>query len=155
MHPFYAFVIGLGVGLLILIVALIRSALRRRGDIEQARAQSVKQSASTIRGQIAEELAPLLPGFEYAPADAKFLGDPIDYVVFSGLNAARCGDADPDAIEVVLLDVKYGRSDLNKYQRAIARAVTEGRVRFRVVRIAADHSVAMQEFRPRGKKTEA
>lgn len=149
MNPLEAFGLGLACGLLILVVLLIRSALRRNADIELARAQSVRQSASTLRGQIAEQLAPLLPGFEYSPADSKFLGDPIDYVVFNGLGEARHGDGDLDELEVVLLDIKHGRSDLSKYQRAIARAVEEGRVRFRVVRIDADHAVETTDYAPR------
>ncbi|MBS0195423.1 MAG: endonuclease [Planctomycetes bacterium] len=149
MHPLIAFALGLAVGLVLLIVLLVRSGLRRRDQIDEARAQSVRQSASTIRGQIAEQLAPLLPGFEYSPADSKFLGDPIDYVIFDGLNQARHADGDPDQIEVVLVDVKHGRSDLNKYQRAIARAVEDGRVRFRVVRIAEDNSVTTRDYKSR------
>lgn len=156
MPPLTAFFIGLAIGLILLAVFLIKSALRRQHDIQSARSQSVRQSASTIRGKIAEQLAPILPGFEYSPADAKFLGDPIDYVVFNGLNEARNTDnpndtAGLDDLEVVLLDIKHGRSDLSKYQRAIARAVEQGRVRFRVVRIAEDNSVTTHDYRSRRK----
>jgi len=150
MHPFTAFLIGLAVGFVILAWVLIRSARRRHEDVQEARAQSVRQSASTVRGRIAEQLAPLLPGFEYQPADAKFLGDPIDYVVFDGLSDARHGDGDLESIQIVLLDVKHGRSELSTYQRAIARAVEDGRVSFRVVRIADDYSVQTRDYRRRG-----
>ncbi len=34
--------------------------------IEQARRQSVEQSRRTIKGQISEQLVPLLPGFEFS-----------------------------------------------------------------------------------------
>jgi predicted Holliday junction resolvase-like endonuclease len=146
MHPAYAFMIGLGLGLVVLAVVVIRGAFRRREEIHAARAESVKQAASTIRGKIAEQLAPLLPGFEYAPADAKFLGDPIDYVVFHGLNESRNGGGDEGSIEVVLLDVKSGGAQLGKYQRAIAEAVEQGRVRFRVVRVGEDQNVTMKDF---------
>lgn len=149
MEPFAAFLAGLAVGLVVLAVVLVRSALRRRGDIDRARAESLRQSASTLRGKFAEQLAPVLPGFEYAPSDCKFLGDPVDYVVFHGLTEARHGGGDPEAIEVVLLDVKHGKSELSASQRAIARAVEAGRVRFRVVRIGPDLSVKTADRRKR------
>ena len=149
MHPAYAFMIGLGLGLVLLTVVVIRGAFRRREEIVAARAESVKQAASTIRGKIAEQLAPLLPGFEYAPADAKFLGDPIDYVVFHGLNESRNGGGDAGSIEVVLLDVKSGGAQLGKYQRAIAEAVEQGRVTFRVVRVGEDQRLTTKEYRSR------
>jgi predicted Holliday junction resolvase-like endonuclease len=151
MEPIAAFLAGLAVGLIVLAVVLLRAALGRRGEIDRARAESVRQSASTVRGLIAEQLAPVLPGFEYAPADCKFLGDPIDYVVFHGLTEARHGGGDLEEIEVVLLDVKHGKSELSPAQRAIARAVEAGRVRFRVVRIAPDLSVRTTDRRPRGR----
>lgn len=149
MDAWSAFFVGLGIGVVVMALLLVRVLLSREGAIARAREQSVRQSASTVRGQIAEQLAPLLPGFEYAPADSKFLGDPIDYVVFDGLSGARHGEGDLEAIEVVLLDVKHGKSELSKVQRAIARAVEAGRVRFRVVRIAEDHSVTTRDYASR------
>lgn len=149
MDVFLAFVSGLGVGLVLLAVIMARSSLRRHADLKKARAESVRQSGRVIRGRIAEQLAPLLPGFEYAPSDAKFLGDPIDYVVFHGLGDLRAGHVDPESIEVVLLDVKHGRSELSPHQRAVAGAVAAGRVRFRLVRISEDHAVTTEDYRPR------
>jgi hypothetical protein len=129
---------------------LIRSLLRHNSALKKARETSVRQSDSTIRGRIAEQLAPLLPGFPYTPGDAKCLGDPIDYVVFDGLNDARFGDGDIESIEVVLLDVKYGKSELSTYQRAIARAIESGRVRFRVIRVSRSGELTTHEYRGRG-----
>ena len=39
--------------------------------IVDARKESVEKSRSSLKGQIAEQLAPLLPGFRYLPADAR------------------------------------------------------------------------------------
>jgi predicted Holliday junction resolvase-like endonuclease len=120
--------------------------------LAEARKDSVDRSRSTLKGQIAEQLAPLLPGFRYLPADARFLGDPVDYVVFGGYSGVRDGGASVDTLEVVLLEVKQGASALTGFQRAIARAVEEGRVRFEVLRIAEDGSTATEAWRPRGRR---
>jgi len=131
----------------------------REKDLAEARRDSVQKSRSTLKGQIAEQLAPLLPGFRYRPADARFLGDPIDYVVFSGYSAARDGAlahtaegtpaASPHALDVVLLEVKQGASVLSPTQRLIARSVQEGRVRFEILRIAEDGALTTESWRPR------
>lgn len=143
-------ILGIVVGAGVTGFFLVRSMLRHSAALKKARETSVRQSDSTIRGRIAEQFAPLLPGFPYTPGDAKFLGDPIDYVVFHGLNDARFGNGDVESIEVVLLDVKYGKSELSTYQRAIARAIEAGRVRFRVIRVSRNGELTTHEYRGRG-----
>lgn len=111
--------------------------------IRRARKESVAQSRNVLRGKMAEQFAPLLPGFNYLPADARFLGDPIDYVVFDGYSALRDGKQEhPDDLEVVILDIKQGRSKLSDGQQAIARAIDAGRVRFEVVRVTEEGEVS-------------
>jgi len=127
----------------------MRDRRRHARELADARRDSVQRSRSTLKGQIAEQLAPHLPGFPYQPADARFLGDPVDYVVFSGYTEVRDGAG--DALDVVLLEVKQGSSALSPFQRAIRRAVEEGRVRFELLRIAEDGSAALEQARPRGK----
>ena len=121
----------------------------RDKDVLQARRESVERSRSSLKGQIAEQLAPLLPGFLYLPADARFLGDPIDYVVFNGYSNLRDEGPGSEPLEVVLLEVKQGSSALSPFQRSIARSVEEGRVRFEVCRIEDNGSVACETWRPR------
>jgi len=119
------------------------------GELEEARRQSVQRSRSTLKGQIAEQMAPLLPGFRYLPADARFLGDPIDYVVFSGYTDVRDNRAESGTLEIVLLEVKQGGSTLSPFQRAVARSVQEGRVRFELLRIGDDGSLSTEAWKPR------
>jgi len=121
----------------------------RERELLDARRESVQKSRSSLKGQIAEQLAPLLPGFRYAPADARFLGDPIDYLVFSGYTDLRDARGSADGLDVVLLEVKQGGSALSSFQRAIARSVEEGRVRFEILRIAEDGSLSTETWRPR------
>ena len=47
-----------------------------------ARKESANQSRAVLKGKLAEQIAPLLPGFNYWPSDSRFLGDPVDYFVF-------------------------------------------------------------------------
>ncbi|MFI5380328.1 MAG: Holliday junction resolvase-like protein [Tepidisphaerales bacterium] len=127
----------------------VRMRLAQNRQLQDARRQSVAQSRSTLKGQIGEQLAPLLPGFHYAPSDARFLGDPIDYVVFHGYTAVKDDGASGAELEVVILDIKRGGARLSGAQRAVAEAVAAGRVRFEVVRIDDDGRVERQEYGPR------
>jgi predicted Holliday junction resolvase-like endonuclease len=116
--------------------------------LSEARRESVLKSRSSLKGQIAEQMAPLLPGFRYPPADARFLGDPIDYVVFNGCSDARDRGVE-EGLEIVLLEVKQGSSSLSPLQRRIGRSVQEGRVRFEVLRISDAGDISTEEWRPR------
>ena len=108
--------------------------------VVSARRQSSEQSRAVLKGKLAEQMAPLLPGFAYWPADARFLGDPVDYIVFNGYSMTKDEGGDGD-VEIVILDIKQGKSMLTGGQRQIAKAVEAGRVRFEVVRVFADGTV--------------
>jgi len=56
--------------------------------IEENRADAVDTSRAVLKGKIAEQIAPLLPGFlaKYNPADARFIGSPIDYLIFRNMS---------------------------------------------------------------------
>jgi len=121
----------------------------REKDLVFARKDSVERARNSLKGQIAEQMAPLLPGFLYLPADARFLGDPIDYIVFNGYTGLRDGGAEEGELEIVLLEVKQGKSALSPFQRGVARSVEEGRVRFEICRIQEDGAVSTEAWRPR------
>ena len=109
--------------------------LEHKQALLDAQKRSVNTSRAVLKGKMAEQFAPILPEFRYLPSDAKFLGDPVDYVVFDGYTNFRDGDGTVDEIEVILLDIKSGGARLSKGQQAIAQAVREGRVRFETLRI--------------------
>ena len=90
------------------------------------RPDAIRRSQSTVGGKVAEQFVPFLPGFEFQHRDARFLGMPIDYVVFDGLSN--------DAVEqVVFIEVRTGGKTLSKGQRQIREAVQAGHVEWREV----------------------
>ena len=99
-------------------------------DLRDARRDATRRSRSVLGGRAGEQLLPLVPVFSdrFDPTDARFLGAPIDYVVFDGL----CGG---ELREIVLVEVKTGGSKLNGNERAVQHAVQEGRVRFDLLRL--------------------
>jgi len=119
---------------------------RARNDLERwkiectgdIRKDSVNRSRSTLKGRISEQMAPLLPEFTYSPADARFIGNPIDFVVFDGYTKAK--DEKGDAISVVLVEVKKGKGKLTREESLIKKAVEEGRVSWRTIVLKDDIS---------------
>ena len=91
------------------------------------RKEAASKSRSTLTGKITEHFIPYLPDFPYDPQDARFLGAPIDFIVFDGMSAGELKD-------VILVEVKTNTSSLNKRERQLRDAVNEGRVKWTEIR---------------------
>jgi len=85
------------------------------------RRDSITRSRSTLSGQVLERLAPHLPDFPYDPTELRFIGTPVDYLVFRGLSLGAVE-------EIVFLEVKSGKGHLSPGQRSVRDAVKALRV---------------------------
>ena len=142
--------IGLSIGLLFTIVVYLAMRAHLRHRIEMVESEFRKmwaeqegalnkdvadRSRRVLKGKIAEQLIPLLHDvFKYEPSDARFIGSPIDYVIFDGYTRAKDSHSD-QPIAVVLADVKTGGARLNRTERMIREAVEAGRVRWETIRL--------------------
>lgn len=117
-------VLGIGIGAGLTLVAIAFLAPRYLRD---ARQSAIQQSRAVTRGQMYEQLVPHLPNFDFNPKDARFLGQPVDFVVFDGLDEG-------DLRRIVFVEVKTGESKLTKRERLIRDAILEGRITWREMR---------------------
>ena len=99
---------------------------------------TIERSRASLGGQFSEQLAPYLPNFKYKPTECKFLGKPVDLLVFDGLD-------EKDVHEIVFVEVKSGSSELNTVQRKIRDAIKEGRVRWDEYRIPKELTIKKGE----------
>jgi len=114
----------------------IRQMIKEMCGIEkEARADAVKRSQSGIKGRVSENFAPFLKGFPYKPTDCRFLGDPVDLIVFDGMSDFKSKD---DAINVAFVEVKYGKASLSTKQRRIRDAIKNGKVEWVKYQIEGD-----------------
>lgn len=120
--------------------------IKQQYEIEKARHQSVEISRRTIKGQIAEQFAPLLQGYPYLPSDSHFIGDPIDYIVFNGYTEFKDNHGANDNFELVIIDIKYNKAQLTEGQKQIAKAVSAGKVRFETVRVLNDGKIEVDSW---------
>ena len=101
---------------------------------KELRRDALAKSRAVLKGKLAEQLAPIFKVFGYNPSDARFIGDPVDYVIFDGYTKVRERIEDKP-ITVVLADVKTGQAGLTYEQRRIKRGIERGLVRFETIRI--------------------
>ena len=113
--------------LLVLLIIFQQIAMSRK--LKKVRQDAVKRSNAVKGGQIAEQLAPYLPNFPCNPADAHFLGQPIDYIAFPGLCEKKTVD------EILFIEVKTNTSQLSSREKEIREAVKSGRIRYVEYRI--------------------
>ena len=105
-----------------------RLKLEHEGQIKAARKDSNDRQRSTIKGQISETIAPWSMDAVNSVKELNFLGNPIDFVGFKGLD----GD---DEVEIKFIEVKSGKSKLNKNQRRVKAAVLAKKIQWVEVRI--------------------
>lgn len=89
------------------------------------RQDAVQRSQAVTTGKIVEHLVPYLPNFNYNPKDARFIGSPVDFVVFDGMN-----DDEDDQLSIVFIEVKTGMSVLTRRERMVRDAIKAGRVKW-------------------------
>lgn len=110
----------------------LRSQLHERILAEDAiRADAVRRSSAVVSGKVTEHLAPYMAAFPYDPKDARFLGTPVDLIVFDGMS-------EDSLREIVFLEIKSGSSTLSTRERRIRDAVMERRVAWREFRVGGD-----------------
>jgi predicted Holliday junction resolvase-like endonuclease len=90
--------------------------------------KAIRQSAAVTLGKVTEHFIPYLPGFNYNPKDARFIGSPVDFIVFDGMDEG-------DVCEVVFVEVKSGAATLTKRQRQIRDAVNDHRCRWELINL--------------------
>jgi len=100
-------------------------------QVDGIRSDAVNRSRAVLSGNFSEQLAPYLPDFKYNPSDCRFIGKPVDMIVFNGLS-------DGELKDVTFLEIKSGDSKLNNNQRDLKRVVESGKVKWEEYRIPKD-----------------
>lgn len=98
-----------------------------KNETVKIRAAAIKGSTAVVKGRVAEQLVPFRPDFNYNPRDIRFLGSPIDLVVFDGLTEGVLK-------QIVFVEVKTGKSRMSKRERQVQAAIHRGDVAFDMFR---------------------
>jgi predicted Holliday junction resolvase-like endonuclease len=97
---------------------------RWQEELLEGRRDAVERSRAVLGGRFTEQMVPYFPGFAYDPTEVRFIGTPIDLVVFPGL-------AQGEPREIVIMEIKSGRNaQLTATERKIRKLVEDGMVRW-------------------------
>ena len=116
---------GVAVGFLLALVYHLWWRWRYSSAI---RRDAVQKSLAVTVGKVSEQLVPYFPDFPFDPKDARFLGSPVDLVVFDGLGRGELR-------RVVFVEVKTGGAGLSGRERQVRDAVQSGRVEWLDLRV--------------------
>jgi len=129
-----AFTVILGIILLLVglvlgyVIGKLLTDKRWEDRLKEIREEAIKRSRAVLGGQFAEQLAPYLPDFPFSPTEARFMGKPIDLIVFKGMD-------EKDIQEVIFVEIKSGKSRLNTHEKKLAEAIKAKKVRWVEYRI--------------------
>jgi predicted Holliday junction resolvase-like endonuclease len=119
-------VAGIALGLAVAGVYFLFWKIRYTAIIRE---DAVQRSLAVTAGKVHEQLLPYLPAFPYNPKDVRFLGSPVDLVVFDGLAEGRLR-------RIVFVEVKTGGSTLTARERWIREIVEHREVEWAELRVA-------------------
>jgi predicted Holliday junction resolvase-like endonuclease len=91
------------------------------------REDAINRSYSVNLGKISEHLLPFHVNFPYNPQDARFIGSPIDMILFDGHTEKK------DELKVYFLEIKTGKSRLTDGQKKIKDAILNKRVEWQEI----------------------
>lgn len=125
-------IIGLIVGIILTkIIVTAKLKLEFKNSEKLIRQKTLSGSRRSLVGKFVEKFVPFLEKFRYSPADAHFLGQPIDYIVFDGLN-------EDEVKKIVFVEVKSGNSQLSKREKSLRDAIKNKEVYWEEMRIETD-----------------
>lgn len=112
--------------------ALLRAGERLKKEVTQIRADAIKKSTAVVKGKVAEQLVPFTDDFGYNPRDCRFLGSPVDLVVFEGLTEG-------DVQRVVFIEVKTGKyARLSQREKQVRDTIENGEVDYEIVLVGGN-----------------
>jgi predicted Holliday junction resolvase-like endonuclease len=117
--------VGITIGFLLAWLYLLVWKFRYSATIRQ---DAVQRSQAVTAGKMHEQLIPYLPGFPFNPKDVRFLGSPVDLVVFDGLAEGRLR-------RVVFLEVKTGGAGLTSRERSLRDVIQAREVEWAELRV--------------------
>ncbi|MFC1934782.1 Holliday junction resolvase-like protein [Chloroflexota bacterium] len=101
--------------------------LRWQEDIAKASKTAIAQSRAVLGGKFTEQMAPYLPEFKYDPTEARFIGSPIDFIIFPGLSQGN-----PQ--EIIIVEIKSGKNcQLTPAESKIRQLIEDGMVRWELI----------------------
>lgn len=95
---------------------------------EKIKKEAIERSARVLSGKTIEKLVPIVKKFGHDPHDVRWIGDPIDFIVFDGLSMG-------EPKNITFVEVKTGNSNLTEKERKIKEIVEKKKIKWEEFRI--------------------
>jgi len=92
-------------------------------ELPNHKKQAIMKSRSILGGQFSEQLAPYLPDFGYLPTECKFIGKPIDFIVFKGMDEKNIN-------EIIFVEVKSGKAKISSSEKKLKDVIKNKKVKW-------------------------
>lgn len=134
-----AFLVGLVAGVVITYLLLRRSSVSlargqfakwRAEELRRIRQHELESGRAALKRRVADDLAPDIATFPFAAADARFLGNPVHYVVFDGHTDVKDRSADTLRGIVFLSVGDAGAESSPDGLQLVSDCIDKGRVRW-------------------------
>jgi predicted Holliday junction resolvase-like endonuclease len=108
----------------------LKDKLKERGvKLEKRKKLATEKAEITTKavnvGKNLEKVLPTMRDFKWNVPDSKYLGDPIDLLVFNGLSMGNVSS-------LSFVEVKSGNASLNNHQKSIRDAIEDRKVSYKV-----------------------
>lgn len=92
--------------------------LEFKEEEKRIREDAIKKSKSVMLGKMWEQIVPHYrpTDFTFTPSDARFIGAPVDFIIFEG-------SSESDIKEVIFLEIKTSKSRLNSQQSKLKKLI--------------------------------
>jgi predicted Holliday junction resolvase-like endonuclease len=108
---------GLCIYLIYRVVNKAKLMMWKNQEEKRIRKNTAKAMRGVLKGKISEQVSPVLNDFPGSIADARFLGSPVDFVVFDGYTQN-------DIKQIVFVEVKTGKkAHLSSVERQVRDCV--------------------------------
>ncbi len=111
------------IALFAFLFGVVFAYLKLRKDFEKKRKESLEKSRVVLKGLINEQLSPYFPDFPFKAGELRFIGKPIDFIAFVGMD-------ENNIKEVVFVEVKSGKAQLSSVEKSLKKAIEERNVRW-------------------------
>lgn len=145
-----ALLAGVLVGLLVVLLLsreLVRGQVEsevtqwRSSELYSVRREALDRSRPDVQRRVGSTIARWTHSFPFLQEDSRFIGHPVDYVVFEGYSEVRAR-REPKITAVTFVRAREnGRDDPDG--RLVEECVRLGRIEWRTIEIAAPVSVAL------------
>lgn len=111
-----------------ILIWFIIGKIIRYSQVKSYKLDAIKRSKSSILWEVYEKIIPFLPSFSYSPKDMVFIWKWVDYLVLNWLS-------NWDLEEIIFLEVKSWKSQLNKNEKMIQRIISSKKIRYEILEI--------------------